>query len=237
MTFNHQLVNQILTTIFPLPEEFGVIIYDGTPWQPNEFSLIQEKLAKLNKKISVNFGMSKMVILSPYLGDIVIKIPFNGYFYEDNDTAELEWYPFTWANGSDCSDYCLTEYEKYCDLKTQRLDCFVAKIFYYKTIDGIKIFLQERVIPKETIFKDQEYKASINSLTLAKKWYKENKFCIDPTWIASCIDKYGKNKVERFLNYCNDIDLDILGDIHSGNYGYRNNQTPCILDYSNYSED
>ena len=55
-------------------------------------------------------------------------------------------------------------------------------------------------------------------------------------WIAICLDKYGKSKVERFLYYCENIDLDILDDIHNGNYGYRTNGTPCIIDYSGYAD-
>ena len=57
---------------------------------------------------------------------------------------------------------------------------------------------------------------------------------MDTNWIANCIDKYGQSKVERFLNYCENIDPDLLEDVHSGNYGYREDGTPAILDFSNF---
>ena len=56
------------------------------------------------------------------------------------------------------------------------------------------------------------------------------------TFLANCLDKYGKSKVKRFLHYCANIDPDILEDIHDGNFGYRKDETPCLLDYSNFND-
>lgn len=227
MVFNHELVNEILDAIFPLPDEFGVALSEDYDPEPSSLSSLEAAVHDIDEDASILFGMSKLVITSPNLENVVIKIPFNGYYDEYK-----EWNDFRWAPGSDPSDYCLAEYEKYRRLKTYRLDCFVAKIFHYKTISGVYVFIQEKVTPKCDLY--FKYKASAKSQNLAKEWYKERKFDIDPEWIANCLDKYGKSKVERFLYYCANIDLDILEDAHSGNFGYRNNETPVILDYSNY---
>ena len=92
--------------------------------------------------------MSKFVIMSPYFGDVVIKIPFNGYFnYENN------WCFFEGGSGPDFTDYCYAEYEKFKELQKHKLNCFVAKTLLYKTIGNFNVFLQERVTPEKDSWK------------------------------------------------------------------------------------
>jgi len=237
MTFNNQLIDKFLDAIFPLPEEFGTF---GSEHEEEAECITNFKRAvkQVDLEASIRSGISKIVITSPNLNGIVIKIPFNGYFYkdeenEDGDKDEIFWNPFDWAPGTDSTDYCLAEYEKYDRLKTYRLDCFVAKVYYYKTIDRTRVFLQEEVIPQidapSTI-----KKPSKKSKELAREWYKKDVMSVDPEWVAACIDKYGKSKVKRFLRYCRDVDFDILEDAHNENLGYRKNGFPCVLDYSNF---
>lgn len=234
MTFNHKLVDEFLEEIFPLPEKFGVILREDEESEPVDFALIQEIVWNVDPDASVYFGMSKLVITSPHLDGVVIKIPFNGCFNEYDAEGNIFWQPFRWASGTDKSDYCLTEFEKYNRLKDYRLDCFVAKVIYYKEVCGVRVFIQEEVTPDNDSY--QTRRPSQRSQDLAEKWYSEGKFYIEPEWIANCLDKYGKSKVKRFLYYCANIDPDILEDIHGGNFGYRSNETPCLLDFSNYSD-
>ncbi len=229
MTFNYKLVDDILNVVFPLPKHFGM---KGS--EPINFSKFQNNVLCVDPDALIYFGISKIVIVSPNLQNIVIKIPFNGYFDLNADETDYIWYYFGEANGSDPGDYCLAEWEKYKNLKTYGLNCFVAKTFYYKTIDNIRIFLQEQVIPQSDLFLNSTYTPSKNSRELANKWYKERKFDIEPEWIANCLDKYGESKVKRFLYYCENIDPDILEDAHESNFGYRDNGTPAILDFSNF---
>ena len=231
MTFNHNIIDKILQKIFPLPEQFGTI-YGIDP--TDTLIDIENKIYQVDSKASLYHGASKMVITSPNFGNVVIKIPFNGLYEEDEKTGELYWYDFSWATGSSSNDYCLAEYEKYHRLKTYGLDCFVAKTLYYKKINGVRIFLQEQVTPENNLC--SSYVPSLQSKDLANKWYKEGRFDIESEWIANCLDKYGESKVKRFLYYCTNIDPDILEDTHGGNYGYRINGTPAILDYSNYMD-
>lgn len=240
MTFNNQLVDKFLDAVFPLPAQFGVSEDD----MPDCICFFESAVKEVDPAAYVKYGVSKIAILSPNLNGIVIKIPFNGFYYyeynEDGDDEEAEdievWEPFCWANGSDESDYCLAEYEKYQKLKTQKLDCFVAEVIYYKTIDNTRIFLQEEITPDHELNHNSLKKPSKKSRKIADKWYRKRKFDINPNWIASCLDKYGQAKVKRFLKYCNTVDEDILEDAHSGNFGYRKNGTPCILDYSNFND-
>lgn len=229
MTFNNKIIDEILNSIFPLPEQFGLI--DNN--EPIDIDYLEDTIRKVDNSAYIEYGASKMVIISPNFGNVVIKIPFNGHF-EETYYGDLEWYPFEYATGSNISDYCLAEYEKYKKLKTYGLDCFVAKVIYYKTLYGKNIFLQEFVDPLSEIWKSPL--PSDNSKDIAEKWKEERKFRIDTEWIANCIDKYGESKVKRFLHYCSNIDLDIFRDIHRGNFGYRKNDTPAILDFSSYEE-
>ena len=233
MTFDHIYVNEILETIFPIPKHFGLLMYKNKSYKPINFKSIKKSILHYDPTASIYYGMSKLVITSPKINNIVIKIPFNGVFEDDEDTKSFFWCPFEWADGSDSADYCLTEYEKYKKLEIYGLDCFVAKTIFYKKMYNTRIFIQEKVIPIDELIKSP--RASHNSKELADEWYEKGKINIDPEWIANCLDAYGKSKVSRFLKYCNEIDLDILEDIHTGNFGYRKDKTPCILDYSNYN--
>lgn len=237
MTFNHKVINEFLEAIFPLPDEFGLMCYGDESGEPVNFNSFIKKIKRVDPHANANYGMSKIVISSPQLDNIVIKIPFNGYFNEDyeddNDYEDSYWTSFYGATGSDCGDYCLAEFEKYKKLKTYGLDCFVAKTLFYKTIDGIRVFLQEYVTPVYNSC--TAHKASKKSKDIADEWRKAGKIDMNTEWIANCLDKYGKAKVERFLYYCKNIDEDILRDMHSGNYGYRNNGTPCLLDFSDFN--
>lgn len=236
MTFNHKLVDELLKAIFPLPEKFGMICGDGDFDEDEPINLwsFQEAVWNVDSAADICFGMSKIVIISPNLGNVVIKIPFNGYYMEEGLDRDLVWYPFYFATGSDPTDYCLAEFEKCNKLKTYGLNCFVANTMFYKKIGGVRIFLQEQVTPENDSY--CTCKPSGKSKDLADKWYSERKFNIEPEWIANCLDRYGKSKVKRFLYYCANVDPDILADAHDGNYGYRRDDTPCVLDYSNYSD-
>ncbi len=229
MDFNYQLVDKILNAILPLPENFGIDeLYD----EPNDLLLFKNKLHEVDKEAIIFFGLTKMVISSPQFNGVVIKIPFNGRYGLD-DNEKPYWIPFKWADASDRSDYCLAEWEKYNKLKKYRLNCFVAKTLYYKQIMGVRIFIQEQVTPLDEFYKIPII-PSKNSQKLANQWWRERKIDINPNWMANCLDLYGQAKVKKFLNYCENIDPDILEDAHSGNIGYRTNGTPVILDYSNY---
>lgn len=229
-----KLVDKIIDAICPLPQLFG--LFAETPdnddvWDenyPEELLPIVDTIQLIDPCADVLWGMSKLVISSPKMQNFVIKIPFNGYELLSG------WYGFEGAPGSDCSDYCLAEYEKYKKLRTYGLNCFVVKTVFYKKVDGVRFFLQEKAICVNSDCTSRL--PSQKSLNLAEKWYREGRITIDPDWIASCIDFYGKARVKRFLYYCEHIDADILMDMHGGNFGYRKNGSPVLIDFSNFSD-
>jgi len=195
---------------------------------------MRKALKKVDPSAIMVYGASKLIIISAKL-DFVIKIPFNGYwsetYYEDGDNDDLEWIDFYQAPTEDGYDYCYAEYEKYRDLEKVFLKNFVATTIFYKEIDGVRIFLQEKIICS---FDNKVNLSSKKSMNLALKWKKEKKIDITVAWVASCLDYYGINKTKKFLNYCNEVDEDILNDWHEGNYGYRKDGSPALIDFSGY---
>lgn len=217
--FNKDFANKMLATLCPLPDCFGRdcdSIYD---------TVIDNWFFQYDFNASIKYGASKLVILSPEFGDSVLKISFKGYFEDD------EWVPFEGAPGSDPTDYCLAEYEKYKKLKELNLDCFVAETSPYVTIGNVRIFIQEKITPYDEIVDCSFDHPTKNSMKLAEKYCPSSS--LDLTWIANCFDCYGASKVIDFFDYC-DTDHDILSDFYETNYGYRKNGTPALLDFSNF---
>lgn len=228
--FDKNIVDKILEQIFPIPEEFGI----GGTIGENLISHIKYKLEQINEFIYVERGMTKLVIIPPNC-NYVIKIPFNGHYYDN------EFYFFEEAaNEEDFSDYCLTEYIKYQQLKKENLECFVAKTVYYKTIDNTRIFIQEKVIPLDSPWAYSNISIpnpSENSKKIVSSIFSNDNIMdfYDTEWASNCVELYGAQKTKNFFLYCSMQDPDIIEDFHDGNYGYRKNGEPVILDYSNYS--
>lgn len=239
MKINYSLVDEILEAIFPLPAQFGI---DTDTEELYWLDDMKEIVEDIDSDSEFYFGMSKMVIV-PSEEDFVIKIPFNGYYYggwDDNDEYENMWHDFSNAPGSKSSDYCFSEFEKYLALKRKGLGFFVAKTIFYKTISNINIYLQEKVIPfSDYVFSNPSHEITKQSERIAQGMLMSEQLStsrIHPTWLATCIDKYGLNKVNKFLNYCAAVDNDLLADLHRSNYGYRKNNMPALLDFSNFCD-
>lgn len=225
---DYSLIDHILEAIFPLPTQFGLLYKEESDDAPVNLVELEEALCSIDPEAKVDYGVTKLVISSPKLAGVVIKIPFNGIFYG------AYWTPFVFAPGSDKSDYCLAEYEKYNSLKEHDLGCFVAKTSFYKTVDGRRIFLQEFVTPEYEIIASP--KPSKKSDDLAKKIAKKRGFYYNKTWLANCLENYGEDAVIQLFEYYRLVDRDILSDLHDGNIGYREDGTPAILDFSNFKD-
>ena len=47
---------------------------------------------------------------------------------------------------------------------------------------------------------------------------------------------YGVEKYIRFMQLCMDRFPDVLGDLHSENYGYRTDGSPVLIDFSSWND-
>ena len=223
---------------------FGLMMSEDCPDYPIYFKELKENILRVDPMAEFRFGMSKFVITAPSLKNVVIKIPFSGtysYYYDEfDDDSHVDDADYIDENQNPyCfdsfmrTDYCEYEYEKYCNLWRESLDCFVAKTRFYTVMDnGIKVFLQEKIIPNEENWHSR--KPSEASKSTVHEWMKQNLIYINNNWLANCIDVYGESKTKRFIDYCNNEDPEIIYDLHSGNLGYRMNNTPAILDFSGF---
>lgn len=186
---------------------------------------------------SCHNGLSKLVITSPTFGDAVIKLPIYSLYDDCYDSDTVYDVPYSKAAAADPSDYCMAELEKYNTVKKIGLEFFLAETVLYKTINDTPVYLQEYIEVDSEVY--AEHEPSKGSLSKAKELNSYHSGILPDSameWIGCCIDFYGEDAVDDFLDYCDTKDKDILDDFHYNNYGYRLNGEPCILDYSNYNE-
>ena len=198
---------------------------------------------KVLPKTAAYHGVSKMAIVIPE-SHYVIKVPFNGkwdtYYDDDNDAYEECWEDFMYANPENYSfDYCRDELDKYERAVSAGLGIFFAEtLFYGYTRGGYPLYLQEKVRPDSHLRRADTPKAKENSFTVVKSKREKdyNWKRLPEEWLAMAIDKYGLKLVERFIDFINNEEPEISDDLHGGNYGYRYDGSPVLLDFSGWRD-
>ena len=189
-------------------------------------------------------GATKLVII-PEDRDYVIKIPFNGYYMEDDYEEEGEEYnkyfwEFEGAEGKDHSNYCEAERFLYEKAKKEGFEGMFLPIELLHIIDDYPIYIQQKAIPNSelssattTFFSSKESKNIIEG-----KKVKENcenclyKFPLN--WLASSMEVLGSyNKLYNFGMFLQSTG--ISGDLHNANIGYCN-ESAVIIDYGGYHD-
>ena len=234
MNFNKELANRFVKAISGvLPENFGVLDDTGEPICLFD---IEDAITRVDPEATVQFGATKLVIISRNLQGVVLKIPFRGQwfpsaaYYEEEDwdfDDAYEFEPFV------CEDYCLEELNRYIKLKEKDFAMFFSET--EKFCEDLRIGTV--IVQEETITKGNtvsRYRASEKASRLSANMNTH----MDSLWVALCIDEYGEDLVKDFFAYCQDEDEDdLLSDCHCDNYGYRKkDRSPCILDFSGYRE-
>lgn len=234
MNFNKKLANRFVEAISGvLPENFGVLDDTGEPICLYD---IEDAINRVDPDATVQFGATKLVIISRFLHGVVLKIPFRGrwfptaVYYEEEDWDFDEAYEF---EPFGCEDYCLEELNRYIKLKEKDFAMFFSKT--EKLCEDPRIgtvIVQEETITKSNTV--SRYRASEKASRLSANMNTP----MDSLWVALCIDEYGEDLVKDFFAYCRDEDEDdLLSDCHYDNYGYRKkDRSPCILDFSGYRE-
>lgn len=255
MNFDKEVIDKMINIFPPIlgDDPFGLLMNEDGPLEPIYFDLIQKEICKIDKDAELKFGMSKLVIIAPSLIDVVIKIPFKGFYdaycddydfhnsdivYFDKDDYEYDFSYFSYARSKkDHSNYCQAEYEIYKKLKERDLDIFVAETQFYTTLsNGMPIYIQERAYSEEDDTSWINKKSSQHSKNLARQLSEDREIAVNQEWIGICIDRYGEKKTEQFLDYCAYKEPMILSDSHTGNIGYREDGSPLIIDYSGFEE-
>ena len=201
-----------------IPREFGANEYGDMTDD------IREVIRQLNLdpcSYNYDFGASKFVIF--FDDDEVIKIPFNGYFYEAEDYKTDRFCLFEIIE-----DYCAEEERLYNLAVEAGVEMFFAKTQYIgSTVSNTPFYASERVICNYTPHPSQK---SIDTL---KNKYYSFQYEINSTWSAAAIEYYGEELFDKFVNF---IEQNRISDLHNGNIGYRKDGAPVLLDYSGYED-
>lgn len=220
---------------------------------------LYEKISPI-ANIQIFKGISKLaIVLEDY--DFVIKIPFNGY----PDIIRDESYPINWYSLSkeeredwtkkhqhlnfidfqyadiedDPTDYCLLELHKYEQIVIDGFSEYFAETAFFDFKDGHRIYVQEKVIPDEQNYWNEENlpeEISDEVQTLTDSLQVTSYLPED--WWAAALTKHSFDEVIQFASYLekDPHDLRLIDDVHSGNIGRKEDGHPCFLDFSGYYE-
>lgn len=193
---------------------------------------------EIQNGVSIENGISKVVVI-PTLFNWVLKIPMNGRWIcqwnnDDDDEEDYDNYTFDsfmWASAPDDSDYCWDELIKIEAAEKAGFGALFPHTEYLCEKAGKRYYIQEKVLPS------YEYKptSSEDSLKRANSLDSSLQYC-SSEWRAAVIEKYGE---EFWINFCSwdqHRDSHILNDMHSANYGYRDDGSPVIFDASGFND-
>ena len=253
MRYNRDVAMRIFAVLEKyLPEKFGKV------WEDDfivGMDRIESKICAIDPTAEFYSGVSKLAIIAESLGEVAIKVPFNGCYecsdeyydyqhsdkrYDDDDEEwdfDRKYYfeEFNSGGGKYNNDYCAEEYATYKELKELGYERFVAETELLGGINGMYILVQEFV----TSMDDCCEKISNSQLSIeTSKKIKENylsAYSVASVWVAACVEHYGEELSDKFFNYTEDDGYFLLADAHYGNYGLRKDGSPCILDFSDFN--
>lgn len=209
-----------------IDEQFGCDRYRDTPTP--EMGDVICHVVENNDDYA--YGASKFVII-PSDANFVVKIPFNGWFEEDREeNSGLKFYEFEC-----CYDYCEKELNIYNSLAGSGFQhIFAETAFVGKTAEGRGIYIQEKIA---TTYSDGESsrKASEGSKDAVARMhskYGRDYLSFEDDWLELAVECYGEEATSKMLAYVEEN----IWDMHRGNYGYRSDGTPVIIDYSDFNE-
>ena len=204
-----------------IPEDFGC---DEDEEVTNAIDYV---LNQLDETVDTTWGASKFIIFFDG-SDQIVKIPFSGEYYWNEDIEEEDFYDFN------TSDYCAIEASLYADAVVRGVEKFFARTIYGGvTKKGTPYYISDKVQVYENMM-DKLKNPSEENIEKAKKYWFRSSYRVDLSedWIARALEWYGEEEVEKLMNF---ISEEHIYDLHSGNVGFRKDGAPVILDYSGFN--
>lgn len=188
----------------------------------------------------IDYGISKVVLIFPNL-PFVIKIPFSGmhwYEYEYNEEedeyeeTDYYFYPFEIH-----PDYCEHEMNLVEIAQDRGFGQFVLDtLCFFEDAHGRKFYMQEKAQAARELGFCSPKEVSEYSRTTAA--LMKGLYCrCNEQWRACVVEYYGENMWTTFVNWDDLEGFGILKDMHAGNYGYRMDGTPVLIDISGFEDD
>lgn len=181
-------------------------------------------------------GCSKIVLFYRELPHWVIKIPFMGCYYEDEDIYE----EFTGGNINfpieQKNDYCAGEVYITQEAKKYGLEEMFAKTYYLADFNGYPVYVSEKVVNSYWDGASRSWQDENSSREIARNIETSHRNLLDNIWmneraLAHFIDIYGELKTYDLLSFIKDMGI---SDLHDGNIGFTKDMQIKILDYSGY---
>lgn len=178
----------------------------------------------------VNYGATKLVLFPIEYPDIVVKIPFPGrWFWNDDEELQLE--DFCCAYDGEWGwDYCKAEALSFSKALERNLDFIFMKTTHIGNVHGHPIYIQPRITKtaSQLSFSKKLTEEKISSTEAA--CYELEVDCFNTLWIHDFIESYGLEFFRTFNDFLKDCHIN---DLHGSNIGYFNDK-PVIFDYSGY---
>lgn len=188
----------------------------------------KEKIIK-NFPKGLNFkyfhGMSKVCII-PTGADYVIKIPFNGVWYDYDKSFDYFWC----ANDDENHkwDYCFTEMICYNYAKKEKVEKAFCKTKLLGYTNDYPIYIQQRASVFSDLKEEEDYRSERTEDYCCSHGFR----CFNPVWIADAIEYYGQSQFSRLMDFIDNYGID---DLHTENIGYIKNK-PVLIDYSDFCD-
>ena len=194
-----------------------------------------------NRVEEIACGASKAVLFLKDFKDYVVKVPFYGYGYRDEDEEEICRF-----SGAGChininskdwdasdDDYCAVEALIYDYAVECGVDHFLAGTTYLCHANGVEVYISERIEPDTCLssrFSEESDESWGDAVALSSDDASARYFTRD--YLSILINQYGLDETIKFCHFIADVGC---SDFHSGNWGVGNDGRIKILDYSGYN--
>lgn len=132
-------------------------------------------------------------------------------------------------------DYCGLELEYYTQIVEYGFAKFYAKTaFLGTTQNGFPCYIQEWCESYDDSNMDTSSSEHSRSHVQELKTNTSYRSYFYDDWVALAVELYGEELVDSFLlNFLREHD-EYVGDMHSGNFGFRADGSPVIIDFSDF---
>lgn len=150
--------------------------------------------------------------------------------YEDREDFD----PFNGAGDYEW-DYCGLELEYYTQIAEYGFAKFYAKTaFLGTTQNGFPCYIQEWCESYDDSEADTSSSEHSRSHVQELKTNDNYRSYFYDDWVALAVERYGEELVDAFLLKFLREHNEYVGDMHSGNFGFRADGSPVIIDFSDF---
>lgn len=154
--------------------------------------------------------------------------------YAIREDCEEDFDPFCGAGDYEW-DYCGLELEYYTQIMEYGFAKFYAETaFLGTTQNGFPCYIQEWCESYDDSDADTSSSERSRSHVQELKTNDNYRSYFYDDWVALAVERYGEELVDAFLLKFLREHSEYVGDMHSGNFGFRADGSPVIIDFSDF---